>query len=292
MRVVVQLARSGFRFVRSVESGPPGAWKSAFERYRDLVYGDDSDDVELSTLMTAYSGTTVQVATYSGTFELRKVQFIWSENDQATPKDDARVATFHLIKLSGGVPTDTWVAGDFTALDSAFTTWWGNIKSQFCSQVTWDRIKVYKAGPAIVPPQPPVYDADKNVIATGATNAALPPQSAVSVTEIAGSKRYWGRFYLPPPDSGKLSTYGRLDTTAQTAIADHTDTLYTALKTANLEPVVYRAALPERETKAGTTLPARNASAWTVEKIQVDDVMDVIRRRRWKYPTLKLQRDI
>jgi hypothetical protein len=39
-------------------------------------------------------------------------------------------------------------------------------------------------------------------------------------------------------------------------------------------------------------LPARSATAWTVEKVQVDDVYDVVRRRRFKYPTLRVQRDI
>lgn len=89
-----------------------------------------------------------------------------------------------------------------------------------------------------------------------------------------------------------MNSYSRIDTPEMTTIADATDVLYTTLKTAALEPVVYRAALPERETRAGATLPARAATAWTVEKIQIDDVFDVIRRRRYKYPTLRVQRDI
>jgi hypothetical protein len=68
--------------------------------------------------------------------------------------------------------------------------------------------------------------------------------------------------------------------------------MYQAFKTANVPAVVYRPDLPVREKKNGVELPARDASAWTVDKIQVDDVFDVIRSRRWKNPTLRLQREI
>lgn len=258
-----------------------------FERIEDLLRPDE----ELSLLVSGPEEYPVSVATYAEPFELRKVQVIWSVLDQATATEDSRVCTFHLAKVSGGAVVSTWDGADFTALDAAIGTYWGNLVTHYPQETILDRIKVYKAGPAIVPPQVPVYDADKNV-AGGNTSAPLPPQVAVSVTEIAGSKRYWGRFYLPAPATDTCSPYGRLVTAAQTNFADRTDTFYTSLKAANLEPVVYRMPLPERETKGGTTLPARAGSAWTVEKVQVDDVFDVIRRRRFKYPTLRVQRDI
>jgi hypothetical protein len=238
------------------------------------------------------------VATYNAPFELRKVQFIWSLSDAAVAGEDSRVATFHLAKLSGGSVTDAWVAGDFTAMDSAFSAWWTTLKTNFHANLTWDRIKVYKDGPAIEPPQVPVYDADKAVAGTSG-GSQTPPQVAVSVTEIAGAKRFWGRFYLPNPTIAAFTTYGRYSSAFQTAVADASDTLYTALRAANLSPVVYRPPLPARFTKAAIRtgaedpdLPARTGSAWDVEKVQVDDVPDVIRRRRFKYPTLRVQRDI
>jgi hypothetical protein len=222
---------------------------------------------------------------------LRKVQLIWSVQDAAVAAEDARVATFHLAKISGGAVVDTWDAADFTALDAAFSTWWTNIKPKYATEISWDRIKVYKDGPAITPPQVPVYDADKNVPGTS-PNDVLPPQCAMTVTEMAGTKPHWGRFYLPTPNNQACNTYGRIVGAVQTDIADSADIFYTACQTANVPAVVYRAALPEREKKNGTTLPARAASAWTVETVQVDDVFDVIRSRRWKYPLLRVQRGI
>lgn len=279
--------------VRSV-SGAHGnmPWEAVVERFYDRLTVDQEEMDALSEEMSLYAGYAFSLATYSEPFELRKVQFIWSMQDAAVASEDARVVTFHLAKISGGTVSSDWLAADFTALDAAYTTWWGAIKALYPNELVWDRIKVYKAGPAIVPPQPPVYDADKSVAGTDASNTPLPPQVAVSVTEIAGTKRHWGRFYLPGGTGTSVSAYGRVIGTTQNTIADATDVLYTALKTAGLEPVVYRPPLPERETKSGATLPARGGSAWTVEKVQVDDVFDVIRRRRYKYPTLRVQRDI
>ena len=89
-----------------------------------------------------------------------------------------------------------------------------------------------------------------------------------------------------------LDQYGRILTASAGAWADATDTLYQALKTAGLHPVVYRRELPEREKTNGATLPARDATAWDVEKIQIDDIFDVIRSRRFKQPLLRTQREI
>jgi hypothetical protein len=137
----------------------------------------------------------------------------------------------------------------------------------------------------------PVYDVEKDVAGTG-SGSMLPPQVAISVTEKAGSKLHWGRFYLPNPIVGASGTYGRLETTYATAIANATDTMYEALKTAALHPVVYRRPLPVRTKVNGVELPARPGTAWSVTDIQIDDVFDVIRSRRWKYPALRTQRAI
>ena len=284
-------AGTGYRVLKMEQqaSGQPGPGDVA-EWMWDRLRAEDATDEELTALGIELSGRLAEVATYSEPFELRKVQFIWSVQDAVVGAEDARVITFHLAKISGASVSADWLTADFTALDAAYTAWWTTLKATYPNKLTWDRLKVYKAGPSIVPPQIPVYDADKNVPGDQASGLK-PPQLAISVTEIAGSKRHWGRFYLPA-DFSDASTYGRIPTLVQNTIADATDTLYTALRAANLHPVVYRAALPERETRSGATLPARAASAWSVEKLQVDDVYDVIRRRRYKYPTLRVQRDI
>lgn len=283
---------TGYRVVKveQASSGQPSFGDLAewfYHRLRDETDPDATIEAEMSEM----AGRVVSVATYSDPFELRKVQMIWSVADAAVSQEDARVCTFHLIKAPGGVASSDWVAADFTAMMSALDYFWTALAPLYPQEVMWDRVKVYRDGPAIVPPQVPVFDQDKNVSGTDGANP-LPPQVAISVTEIAGVKRHWGRFYLPNATVSILTGYGRMSGTAQTTIATAVDALYTAWVAAGLVPVVYRKALPERETKSGATLPARAASAWSVEKVQVDDVLDVIRRRRFKYPTLRVQRDI
>jgi hypothetical protein len=212
--------------------------------------------------------------------------------DAAIGGDDSRICTFHLAKITAAAVDPDWDAADFTALDARFVTFWNALGTLYSSTtVKFDRLKVYKAGPQIVPPQVPVYDADKD-IAGLSTDVQMPPQVAISVTEQAGSKLNWGRFFLPAPVVTATDTYGRFDSAVLTQIANAVDVLYEGLKSDGLHPVVYREELPVREKKNGVELPARAATAWDVEQIQVDDVADVIRSRRWKQPLLRVQRAI
>lgn len=262
----------------------PVAW------LRERLAAGDSDE-EISAALSDRMGYSANVATYTGAFELRKLHAQFSQQDAVVAAEDARVMTFHLAKVSGGAVVATWDGADFTAANAAFDTFWGAIKDQYSAKIKLDRLKYYKAGPAIEPPQIPVHDADRDVAGASASDP-MPPQVAITVTEMAGAKPYWGRFYLPPPTIPNGDAYGRIDSGFMGQIADATDALYEAWKTAGLHPVVYRAALPVREKKNGVELPARDASAWDVEKIQVDDIFDVIRSRRFKQPLLRVQREI
>lgn len=275
------------RVARWAEGPGVSTATNVWQRFIDPAESDE----DLSTLLTTTRGTLTEVATYNDPFELRKVHMIFEALDAAIGGDDSRICTFHLAKVAGGVVDPDWDGTDFTALDARFVTFWNAISGIYGSTVKFDRLKVYKAGPAIVPPQVPVYDADKD-LAGISTDAQMPPQVAISVTEQAGSKLNWGRFFLPAPGVTASDTYGRWDGSLLTTIANAVDVLYEGLKTDGLHPVVYREELPEREKKNGAVLPARAATAWDVEQIQVDDVADVIRSRRWKQPLLRVQRAI
>jgi hypothetical protein len=208
------------------------------------------------------------------------------------------VCTFHHIKLSGGQPVNTWDQADFDALVALYVAWWSNVKYWYPTGLVNTGIKFYRAGPAVVPPQPPVFESTQNV-AGSAPSSSLPPQVALSVTERAGQKKNWGRFYLPAPASSSagatipISPSGRPSLEFMTDMANHADVLYEAALTANKPFVVYRKHLDAgREHEGDTDLAERPANAQTVDTLQVDDVFDVIRRRRWETVTLRLQRGI
>jgi hypothetical protein len=115
-------------------------------------------------------------------------------------------------------------------------------------------------------------------LAGGNPAPMCPPQVACSVTErpTEGGRKHWGRFYLPGISVGALKSDGSLDGTYQAALASALNTMYDAWKTVDYYPIVWsRATIPG---------PARIA----VQKIQVDDILDVIRRRRYESVTSRI----
>jgi hypothetical protein len=181
------------------------------------------------------------------------------------------------------------------------SAFWTAVQDRYRPTTILDQYRWYAVGPEIeealgAPGRtgPPRRIVDVEIAGTHSTSGvgSLPPQVAVSVTEQTSDPQAWGRFYMPAPAAEWVTTYGRVHSTFHTALANAADTLYEACVTAGAIPVVYSSAKPERETKAGTTLPPKDARALTVDQLQVDDLYDVIRSRRWDAPTLKLQRAI
>lgn len=259
----------------------------------------EEDDEALSAEVSRMNGYPVTVATYTGPFETRRVQLEWTLSGPNVLDEDVRVCTFHLVKLAGGLPSPDWVLQDFGNAEVAFTAWWNALKPYYNSGISWTGFSLYKEGPDIVPPQPPVYSNPQTIPGAGA-GASLPPQVALSVTEKAGAKKNWGRFYLPAPAVSStggafltLTNAGRPDTTFLTAVADATDTLYQSLMSAGLPVVIYRQKLEAGRPHSGASpLPERPANAQTVEELQIDDVWDIIRSRRYETPMLRVQRAI
>jgi len=293
IRVAIALAPAAGGAATRVLKWAEGPGVSTGNTLWQRLNDPSESDADLSAALSAERGTLSEVATYTGTFECRKLQVSWTQDSFAVGGDDVRVATFHMLKLVSGAPSATWVTADFTTITDAFDAFWTSIKPKFAAGVKLTRLAFYKAGPAIVPPQPPVYAVDRNVAGTSAYGPC-PPQVAISVTERAGSKANWGRFYLPAPDTGNVSGGARIVTPCSTAIADAADTFYEALRVAGTPVVVYRSSLPARSRKDPglPQLPARAANAQTVDQIAIDDVFDVIRSRRWKIPLLRTVRDI
>jgi hypothetical protein len=201
---------------------------------------------------------------------VRRCQLVFTRSPAGSTED---VATFSMdfLNMTGGEPDDTWDAGDFgtveTALD-AFDTAWKPYRAPHTSltQYRW-----YRIGPAISPPNPPVRITSKSVVGTGTTS--LPPQVAMTVTERTAVRRSWGRIYLPSLTTGTIgSGTGRIDSTCITTVANAMDALQGTCATADLLPVVYSRA---------------RGRAYTVESIQVDDLFDVQRPRRWDRPLIR-----
>jgi hypothetical protein len=296
-RVAIVLAGVGVRIVKWAEGpGVDTPARLSEELWRRLADPAESES-DLEAAVTAETGTLSDVPTFTGTFEMRRLQVKFEVLVGGAVVDDARINTYDFLKLVGGSPSDSWVAADFTAVESAFGQCWSTIKPYYNANLRHAQYRWYKSGPGIAPPQEPVRVVDVAVVGSSVSTAQLPPQCALACTELTSSRKAWGRVYWPamahavvggtPPTDGT----GRYKSEVLTAFANSLDTYYEACRAAGAFPVVYSPAKPSRPS-AGGTLAATGARALTIDTIQVDDVPDVIRSRRHKATTLKVQRGL
>jgi len=101
----------------------------------------------------------------------------------------------------------------------------------------------------------------------------LPPQVAVSVTLKTNLRKHWGRFYLPGLTGTQLDDNGHRG----------------ALLPATCDAIAAAAATLCQQTNGPTVIvwSQTAGSATFIDHVQVDDVIDVIRRRRMKVATYK-----
>lgn len=236
-------------------------------------------------------------------YELRKLTVSWARHEGTTPPQDAAQCTFHFLNLTGGDPDATWIDGDFTTVEGAFDTFWAAIKPHYATSSRLVEYEWRKDGPAYRPfspapgglLSPTVRAVAKSVAGTGSGYDQLPPQCAISVTEVVPAKytaldvegvgtqvrNRWGRFYLPAPavagTTATLTPVGRVHASFATLIANSAKAFYNTCAAADIVPVMY----------SPTT-----GHAWAVQSLHVDDIFDVIRSRRYTEPLSRHSVDI
>lgn len=222
---------------------------------------------------------------FTSGFELREVTIRWTRNISGKPPEDEAMSTLHLLNRTGGLPDATWTTTDYTTAETALDTYWTALKGMYSSNgaATLSGYTWRADGPAFKPfgtsLQPTLRITNRSV-AGAETAEPLPPQVAVTVTEVIPAtyvahdvegvgdqtRNRWGRMYLPAPAASMVDD-GRPTAAFLTNVANAHQTLYNSLVAADLLPVVY----------SPTT-----GHAWSVDEIHVDDVFDVVRRRRFR----------
>jgi hypothetical protein len=185
--------------------------------------------------------------------------------------DDVRVMHFDFLNLTGGAPDDTWTDTDYAQAETAVENWFGAVQSCLSTTYTFHEARWYRIGPGVNPPNP----AQKVFAVTNvgsSSSAELPPQCALSITLKTAARKQWGRTYLPGLTTAMLGGFGLADSTKVNLVGAATDALIAEANTHDLHLVVYS--------------PTKQA-ANTVESVQVDNVIDVIRSRRWRNATHK-----
>jgi len=243
----------------------------------------------------------VSVAIYTGDYELRKLTVGWSRTPTAGVVQDLDMCTFHFLKLTSGNPDNSWVTSDYTTVEGAFDTAWTTLASSYPPELKLASYIWRADGPGFKPHggslSPTLRITPKSIAGSGTASAALPPQCAMSVTEVTEAhytafgvgvpghtpgtgrtqvRNRWGRFYLPPMAPVNL-TDGRWSSGACTLTANNIQTFYNACVAAHLVPVMY----------SPTT-----GNSWSIIEIRVDDIVDVIRSRRYVTPITRAPKAI
>lgn len=291
-----------YRWVASGGATSPSVAAKAVEYWwNDLTDPDQTDD-DLNAKIAAGGFEdygTLAVTDFTGTFELRRLQWRWSRAPSGGTSEDQDVCSFHFIKATGGTP-GTYVDGtDLPAVETALNTYWGSVKVNHPTWMHSDQYRWYKDGPAfyvlnsagtayvpIPTGNPAIRITEVDVVGTG-VGTPQPPQSASTVTERTSTRAHWGRFYLPSMTSSQLDADGRLTSAVLSSTLAATVTFYNACRTAGMVPVVFSMAKPARKKKNGTDLPAVGAVAYEVTSLQMDNLYDVIRSRRYRAATVK-----
>lgn len=182
--------------------------------------------------------------------------------------------------LDDAIFTTHW---ELTALDHAnrdaattkLKTFWTAVAAYLSTTHVLREVKWYDVS-ATVP-----HTAFKESILTGAApgtpgasaGLTMPPQVSVSVTLKTQPRKHWGRFYLPGVTGSQLDDNGHkgaLKPSVCDAIAAAARTL--AQPTGGASLIIY-------SRPAGVT--------YFPTEVQVDDVVDVIRKRRMRKATYK-----
>lgn len=211
----------------------------------------------------------------------RRLQVKFDNLTTTDPADDQYI-TFDLANITGGTLDSTWNTADYTTCETLFNNYLTSIQGNFATSVRAVQYRWYKR-------QFNPYDIAKpfadmgppervtTISVLGGATTPLPPQVAISVTEKTAFPKHWGRFYLPQPGASVLGVGGVLLTANADSICTATQTLYAALATAEF-PVVVPITQIDKSAARGLI---------TVNQIQVDNTLDVIRRRRYAAPTYR-----
>lgn len=187
------------------------------------------------------------------------------ERSLASVADDSCEMHFDFLNTTSNEPDDTWTAGDFTTLETLLGTWWTAVKADVPPDTRLSRYLWNRVGTGVPKPNAAERIVDLTPVA-GTGTRSLPPQCAAAISLRHSIRPSWGRTYLPI--AGPVISTGRFSTTRADAIVAATVSLFNSARSADFAPVV---------------VSERLSSAIGIEYVAMDDVIDIVRRRRWKH---------
>lgn len=213
--------------------------------------------------------------------EWRRVQCTFANTVSNKPEDRAAVS-FDLANITGGDIDASWTPADYTTCETALDAFWNDYRATMCNFWKLDSYRWYRRSfndyshdKPFVDSGPPSRVTTKSLAGTG-TNW-MPTQVSITLTEKTAMPKHWGRSYLPTPSQLYITSGGVFQNSYADQVADSARTLYAALAAAEF-PMVVPVTQVDKASARGLL---------TVSSLQVDNIPDIIRRRRWSSATYR-----
>ena len=201
----------------------------------------------------------------------------YARSTPAGSTEDVAQIGFDVANVTNSAWDSSWTFGDHQTVHNAlfaFDAAWKSMRTSTCSLTS---IKAYPrafADPMTLEKRfatggPPTWNSAQAVVGTNATNP-LPYQVAMSVTLKNAFPRHWGRVYIPGLTEDATTSNGRWDQADMQTMEGAAAVLLQTLWDADF-PIVTASTQYDNQL-VGQLLG--------VTSIQVDDIPDVIRRRR------------
>lgn len=179
--------------------------------------------------------------------------------------DERGIFGIHYLNTTGGALDTTWTAADFASVELAAAAWWSGSTGKFSTGCRLEEFRWYPFGPGVAPPNPPARITTLATPIAGTNALAWPHQMAGTVTFRTTLRAHWGRIYVPWTPAGVGPTGRNSAAIVDGMMVDVLPFLTDPGESQGVVPVVW-----DRNRK----------SAFTITALEIDDVPDVIRRRR------------
>lgn len=197
----------------------------------------------------------------------------WSRSVPTGLREDLCTCTCAFGGQFGGNLWGPLVDSDKATLEGLLDTWWTSQKALVHSTYTLVEYRWHDwhAGDALLGPADRVTS--RSVAGTVVSSTRLPDQDSSTLTFTTASRRHWGRIYLPGVVQGQLDGgFGRWSTTAVDNMATYWHTLLGSVASHSWDQLV---------------VSRQHEAVLLLSTLQVDDVVDIQRRRRAKQPNHK-----
>lgn len=228
----------------------------------DIVHSDEASYTPTQTHAMGADGLPPGIG-------VRRAQIVWTR-ETMVPRQDAVTTHVDFLNLTNGQPDDTWTDADFTTVEQMINDMLTTIRPYHTTKVICTQVRWYRVGPGILPPNPAIRIS--GFASPGSATVGNAPQVAASVTLKTVPRKQWGRMYLPLNASSIEVGDGRFNAAAVDTVGSAVAGMVNSAVNAQFPPVIFSKV---------------RGKAYTVETVQMDDVPDVIRSRRFNEATHK-----